>query len=545
MASSENDKPPSRASDALGERARGATLPPEDFAAINARDLREAHARWRRVRQLLARGDEATAHEWLQRRTRRLETARRRVRNRQCALVARSTALGLCVAAAAAVTFAVAWRERPSSRTEALATAEGAVSAAARGAATFSCAHGSNSIGASLGPHLFEGLFRRRNPGANVTRATPRVDEFLVSVNGPRPASVEIAAHGSATAFSDLTSGRCELGFSSRQAKPEEERALGGRFTEHVLGLDGIGVIVPAAQNSVNILDICQIADVFSGKVQDWAELGGVAGRIHLYARNENSGTFDTFKSLVLDRCSRVLAKNVKRYESSEELSLDVSHDPQGIGFVALPQVGTCKAVMVREPGVPALLPSAFTIKTEAYPLTRRLYVYAAVHPTNPLVQEFVEFALSSEGQKIVEQEGFVQLAGLKPVSVPGCPNCSAAYKQATSGAERLPLDFRFGSRGADLDTRASRDVDRVTAFMQSEEARGKSLVLLGFSDSRGDARSNLELSLRRAEEIDAQLAARDVLAVKTLGLADEMPVADNDTEEGRAKNRRVEVWLR
>ena len=124
---------------------------------------------------------------------------------------------------------------------------------------------------------------------------------------------------------------------------------LGDMFSpgcEIVLGLDGIAVFVNKS-NPVNALTKQQIADIFSGKTTDWSQVGGNPGPINLYAGDENSGTFDTFKSLVLE--NRPLSTKASRYENSAKLSDEVAADTNGIGFTGMAFVRGSKPLAISE----------------------------------------------------------------------------------------------------------------------------------------------------------------------------------------------------
>src|SRR5262249_18623274 len=115
-------------------------------------------------------------------------------------------------------------------------------------------------------------------------------------------------------------------------------------------------------------------------------------------------------------------------------------------------------------------------------------------------------------------------------------------YAALIAQAQRLSLDFRFRSGGDDVDSRATRDLDRVVLFLRNyPQAR---LLLLGFSDAAGLLAANLALSQRRAATIAHELEIRGVHAALVEGLGAVMPVASNATEADRQRNRRVEVWL-
>jgi phosphate transport system substrate-binding protein len=170
---------------------------------------------------------------------------------------------------------------------------------------------GSNTIGEGLAPALAEEFLKQQ--GAIHVRTLPgdRDDEVLVQgvLPGDRtPKTIEIHAHGSSIAFEDLANGRADIGMASRTIKSEEVARLAslGDMTspacEHILGLDGIAVIV-SRKNPVQALAKDQIAQIFKGEIGNWQQVGGLDGAIHLYARDDKSGTYDTFKTL----CSATL----------------------------------------------------------------------------------------------------------------------------------------------------------------------------------------------------------------------------------------------
>lgn len=116
---------------------------------------------------------------------------------------------------------------------------------------------------------------------------------------------VELSAHGSSTGFAALLERHAELAAASRPVKDSEVRALAGfgdlrsPYAEQVIAIDGLAIILHP-DNPLASLDTAQLAAVFAGEVRTWEELGGKGGAIRLYARDEQSGTYDTFKELVL-----------------------------------------------------------------------------------------------------------------------------------------------------------------------------------------------------------------------------------------------------
>src|SRR5262249_51894303 len=139
-------------------------------------------------------------------------------------------------------------------------------------------------------------------------------------------------------------------------------------------GLDGIAVIVNAA-NPLRSLSKDEVRRIFSGEINDWQQAGrSDAGSIRVLARDEKSGTWDTFKNLVLG--ATPLASSAQRIEDSRQLSDRVATDRNAIGFVGLPFVRSAKALAVSDAGTRPTFPTALTVATEDYPLSRRLYLY-------------------------------------------------------------------------------------------------------------------------------------------------------------------------
>ncbi|HEX4446334.1 MAG TPA: phosphate ABC transporter substrate-binding/OmpA family protein, partial [Polyangiaceae bacterium] len=409
--------------------------------------------------------------------------------------------------------------------------------------------HGSNTIGSDLAPALAEAFLQRRTAARSIVRERTAPDEVRVEArDGTRPVeAIEIFAHGTATGFTDLAQGECDIGLASRRIHADEATRLAslGDLTsaasEHVIGLDGIAVIVNPA-NAVSSLTKSQIGDVFAGKIARWSQLGGADRPIVVHARDDRSGTYDTFRQLVL--AGRSLVEGAHRHESSEELSDAVAADASAVGFIGLPYVRSTKAVMVQEAESAPLLPSPMTVSTEDYPLARRLYMY--LPPGAPIAaRDFVDFALSEDGQKVVQATGFVDLRPSCDANAARCTSCDREYREAVRGACRLSMDFRFDHGQSQLDTRALRDLQRVVGMMQTPAFAGRSLLLFGFSDGLSSKAETLVLSQQRASIVAAQLKARGLHVDIERGIGPQMLVADDTTEEGLERNRRVEVWLR
>ena len=412
---------------------------------------------------------------------------------------------------------------------------------------------GSNTLGSKLVPALAEAYLT--SEGATNVQRLPGPAPAEVSVQGRfadgTVKSIEIAAHGSGKSFAGLKSGGADLGMSSRRITPAEvtELAALGDMTspaaEHVLGLDGLAVIVNKA-NATPTLSKGQLANIFTGRTRDWSELGaasrGKTGPINIYARDANSGTSDSFRDMVLGQGQ--LAGTAKRFEESAKLSEAVSSDSSGIGFIGLPYVLNARAVGVADKGAVALLPNRFTVATEDYVLSRRLYLYTAVSPTNNNVLKFIGFSKGKAGQDIVAQQGFVEQTVQAQTSAVDAA-APSEYRKATANATRLSMNFRFRTGSKDLDNKALPDLDRVVTFLSDMRTPAGSVMLFGFADAIGAAEANLKLSRERAQTVADEFRKRGLAPAAIAGYGAALPVASNESAEGQERNRRVEIWVK
>ncbi len=409
--------------------------------------------------------------------------------------------------------------------------------------------HGSNTVGETVAPELVKAYLMAK--GASNIRLKSLGVENEKAVLGDltdqgKMVQVKIAAHGSSTGFQGLMSGAADIWASSRPVKESEVSQaftltdLHSENSENVVGIDGLAIIVHP-NNAVQHLNKVQLARIFSGKIKNWAEVGGRNQAISIYARDTNSGTWDSFKSMVLTQ-GEVLASNTKRFESSEQLATNVSNDEGAIGFIGMAFTGATKTLAIRDGGSQGFKPDQLSVATEDYSLSRRLYLYSDDDPANTYITEFIRFANGIEGQNIVQSNGFVSQ---NPIAF--TPQLDAAlpqeYLKLVKGAKRLSLNFRFKEGSAKLDNKANKDIERLVYFLKQNNLENK-LILVGFGDRRkNESRAKL-LSKLRAMAVKRELAKLKVFPQETKGLGDFNAVASNDGEN-KSKNSRVEVWVK
>lgn len=235
--------------------------------------------------------------------------------------------------------------------------------------------------------------------------------EAEVFMKKNRSARVMVTGGGSGVGIAALMENTTDIAMSSRKMKLSEKMKVGesgSSSVETVIAYDALAVIVNKA-NKVTQLTREQLEGIFTGKIKNWKEVGGDDMPIITYGRESSSGTYDFFKEHVLN--NKNYAQSVMSMPATGAIVQSVSQTKGAIGYVGLAYVeGNVKAIKVSfNKGKSYVEPSVATAKDKTYPIVRPLYFYYLATVAK-VVKPFVDFVLSPEGQKIVENEGFVTL---------------------------------------------------------------------------------------------------------------------------------------
>ncbi len=222
--------------------------------------------------------------------------------------------------------------------------------------------------------------------------------------------TVAITGGGSGTGIAALIGGTCDLAASSRPMMDKEKNqitARGKNLKEWTVALDGLAVVVHP-NNPVKQLTISQLADLFTGKIRNWKELGGANRAVVLLSREVNSGTHVYFKEHLLG-AGNEFAPEALLMPSSQAIADEVSANPDTIGYYGMGYLNPKnQAVAVAKTAAdPYIIPNEADIRSGRYPIARPLFLYALDEP-NGLLKAFLDFAQSSEGQAIVRKTDFV-----------------------------------------------------------------------------------------------------------------------------------------
>ena len=211
--------------------------------------------------------------------------------------------------------------------------------------------------------------------------------------------SIEINAVGSSAGIKDTLNGVAEIGMSSRDLKDEE--ASGGAEGT-AIAYDGIAVILNPA-NKVSNLTLAQLKDIYTGKITNWKEVGGSDSTIVVVSREDGSGTRDAFQEIVGYKSSELIA-DATITDASGNLKTTVAQNKNAIGFVSFSYVDdTVSAVQIE-----GVKPEAELAKDGTYKLSRPFLVVTKKDTLTESGQKLIDFILSEEGQKIVEEDKLI-----------------------------------------------------------------------------------------------------------------------------------------
>lgn len=203
---------------------------------------------------------------------------------------------------------------------------------------------------------------------------------------------------GSGSGIKAVQEGRCDIGLSSRALKAEEKEA---GLKETVLAYDGIAIIVNP-ENPVSDLTLEQIAEIYTGRITNWKDLGGNDAEIVLIGREAGSGTRDGFETITgtTDAC-----QYRQELTSTGDVITTVSQNPDAIGYASLASIkDTVKALSVG-----GIVPTEDSVKDGSYAIQRPFVLVTVEGRTlSECAQKFFEYITSSEAASLISAAGAV-----------------------------------------------------------------------------------------------------------------------------------------
>jgi serine/threonine protein kinase/outer membrane protein OmpA-like peptidoglycan-associated protein len=349
-------------------------------------------------------------------------------------------------------------------------------------------------------------------------------------------------------AYDRLQYGRCDIVVSGQKilnsitssalTKTQEPELCP---TEFLVAMDGIVAMVHS-ENPVQHLSIKELADIFSGKVRMWEE----SKEIHIYTPKSSSDLYNYFQNTFLNG-KKIHATKI--FENLDALSRYLHKDPYGIGICSLPFIYDNQPLAIADYEIDPVRPGYFSVSIDSYPIIRNIYLYTILVSSADMTLPFVTFVQSAKGQDIVKQCGYVDCTvkalgsrrelWQKPVNKAVFDKLVKITKQT----QKLSMNFYFKSNDYQLTSESTKKLKQLKTWLKRKAGMLK-IFVIGYSDSRGAYRQNCLVALKRAEMVAKELKISSIYVDEIVTACEEFPIASNQTEKGRLKNRRVEIWV-
>ena len=229
--------------------------------------------------------------------------------------------------------------------------------------------------------------------------------------NENKNTKISVTGGGSGGGIASLINGEINIADASRKIKDEElskAKENGKNIWEFIIARDMLSLILNK-DNPVDRLTKDQLAKIYSGKINNWKEVGGNDQKITLYGRQSTSGTYVFFMEHII---KEDYSPEMRNLEGNQAILDSVKQDKSGIGYVGVGYVtdkqDEIRIIRVAEDKNSEFISPIDKSKIDKYSISRPLFQYTAEKPgRDSEIYKFINFELSEEGQKIVEDSGF------------------------------------------------------------------------------------------------------------------------------------------
>jgi len=217
-----------------------------------------------------------------------------------------------------------------------------------------------------------------------------------------------VTGGGTGVGMKNIAEGNSEIAMASREVTAEEISNFGDKFKENLVGYDGIVIAVSKEiyDTGVTALSKDQVKEIYTGEINNWKDVGGPDEEMMVVAREQGSGTRDTFNEDIMgDKKAETPGVNTVA-GSNAEIRTALTGSDKAIGYLGFSYAEDGAVGMITLDGVK---PTAETIKDGSYELARKLYFYTFGDTTEG-AQAFIDYMMGEDGQKVAEEYGFVPL---------------------------------------------------------------------------------------------------------------------------------------
>ncbi|WP_198671129.1 phosphate ABC transporter substrate-binding/OmpA family protein [Oceanibium sediminis] len=383
--------------------------------------------------------------------------------------------------------------------------------------------------------------------------------QFVSTVTGSDGTETVMLARASASssdAVGTLNAGETDVAIMAVKAP----MMLVQKRTETVLGTEGLVAIV-SPENAVFQLTPAQMAQVFSGEVRNWRDVGGPDRTIRVFGLPDTHDLSTAMDELVLSPFRSRRKPYDAVFPDAEALAGAVAANSSAIGFVGMAAAGKAKALAIGSECGISTAATPENIRTARYPLSRSLLA--------------ISFASSGDAAELIADvesaaEDLVRAAGLEPAQIDrfGMDDDALALRARLSGtterfarlnvsdalrimptSERLSTILTLDDGSSRLDARSKAELERIIDY--AADNGFAELFLVGHSEATGDAQRDRAAARSIARTVRQTMEAADEenlledTVIRAVGLGAVVPLACAGTPEAVALNRRVEVWVR
>lgn len=245
----------------------------------------------------------------------------------------------------------------------------------------------------------------------------PLAEKWVEAFKAKNP-GVELTVTGGGTGqgITALINGTAQIADASRSAEAKEKdaaKAKGFEMVETAVARDGITIIVHPS-NTIKAITLAQLKGIYTGKINNWKEIGGADEKITTSGRDTASGTYKYFQEDVLKK--EKYRPDMTSTNSNNKIAENVTAQKGGIGYIGVAfaaeftKAGKVKEVPVAfKDGETPVLPTSENILSGKYPISRALFNYTKGQPEGA-IKQYLDFVIGPEGQEIVKKEGYVTL---------------------------------------------------------------------------------------------------------------------------------------
>ena len=211
---------------------------------------------------------------------------------------------------------------------------------------------------------------------------------------------ISVAAGGSGVGVQKVGEGLVDIGNTGRPLSAEEVAKYG--LKSFAFALDGVAVAI-SPKNQVANLTAEQVQQIFAGKINNWKSVGGRDAGIHLYTRDEESGTREVFWEKLLKKGVIVETANV--VASNGAMKSAVAEDGDAIGYVSIGHLDET----IKAPTLGGIAPTQENARSGKYPIVRQLYMNTTGAPQG-LTAAFINYIMGPEGTRMTAAAGYLPL---------------------------------------------------------------------------------------------------------------------------------------